>query len=122
MATIDTVTGDYLRTARGDFTVVEGQSVAQQAWLRLATRRGSFLGDLDFGSLLHLLPEQKMTAGIEELATAYAQDALQPLVDEGRLQNLELRAVRVDRGRLELSLRAVAADGTPLAFSEFVRI
>ncbi len=122
MADLDTVTGDFLRTSRGDLLVRTNVAVVQQVWLRLATERGSLLADPDFGSLLHTLPQAKLVAGIEEVATAYARDALQPLLDEGRLVDLELSAVRTARNRLELSLRARSADGTPITFTDFVRI
>lgn len=122
MADLNTTTGDFVRSNRGDLITDSKLAVVQQAWLRLCTERGSFLGDTTFGSRLHTLPQQTMRAGIEQVAEAYARDALQPLVDDGRLGDLELAAVRVASNRLELSLRAVAADGTPIAFTSFVRI
>lgn len=122
MADLDTVTGDYVRTARGDLVVTRSSAVLQQVWLRLATERGSLLVDADYGSLLHTLPQHKLAAGIEEVAKDYARDALQPMVDGGRLVDLEISAIRVDRNRLELSIRAQSADGAPLTFTEFVRI
>ena len=64
------------------------------------------------GGLLYLITED--TPAQRELARTYALDALQPLVDEGRIQNTRSSVEpATDQGRIDLVVNWDTVDGAP---------
>lgn len=122
MADIDTLTGDFERTTRGDLVVDPADATRQEMWLRLTVERGSMWADLTYGCRLHELTKRSMAPGIEQVAMDMARDALQPMLDAGRLTDLELGCQRVGQTRLQLSVRASDAAGRPVTFTRFVAL
>lgn len=122
MADIDTLMGDFERTTRGDLVVDPADATRQEMWLRLTIRRGSMWADLNLGCRLHELAKRSIGPGVEQVAMDMARDALQPMLDAGRLTDLELGAQKVDRSRLQLSVRAQDAAGRPVTFMRFVAL
>lgn len=106
-----------------DMTFNPADSLANNVWLSLNVRRGSFFAAPQFGSRLHLL--QKNTAKTAELAVAYAQEALKWLLDTGRATSIDVSAQRdpVDfPNALLLNGTVVQADGRVFTFKQFVGV
>lgn len=120
-AYIEPVEHDYVLTASDDLEQPDNP-VLQSMVIRLLTWRGSCWWDLNFGSTLHLMPTEKLSGSIERDAETRAADALQPMLDAGELLELEVSAERVDRNRLELSVRCTDAGRRPLSFTRCIEV
>lgn len=85
----------------------ETHAVASQ----LLERRGQWIGDAsgDHGSRLHTL--RMLGARAPSEARSAALEALQPLVDAGRIAGAGAEARRGAGGRLDLSVRWTTPDG-----------
>lgn len=119
MADIDTVTRDLALTTRSGLLVDPADATRQEVYLRLATERGSLLGQPLYGSELHYA-RRHMSPALPGVLEDMARDALQPMLDAGRLAALEVRAELVSRNRARLSVRAEDGAGRPLQFTHFV--
>ena len=84
---LDPATGDY----RGDVIDHLGNAV----YLRVMTPRGSWWADPTLGSRLHELRREKDVPRLTILARQYAQQALQPLVDAGRADAVDVQVERL---------------------------
>ncbi len=71
----------------GDYTSKQISTLANAAYIRLTTPLGSWWADGRVGSLLHLIPREKDLSHIGLIAQQYAEEALQPLIDDGRGRN-----------------------------------
>lgn len=94
---LDTLTGDY--TGR---TI---DSLKNAVYIRLKTPLGSWWADKNIGSLLHLLEREKDLERVGLLAKQYAEEALQPIVDDGRAERIEVTAEQPHNGMLYLNIR-----------------
>ena len=121
MAFIDPLTRDYVATAGHD--LAPPTHPAQEALARrLLTERGSAFWDPTYGSTLHELPRLAIRQNAEGEVMARARAALAPLLTSKVLTRVDVAASRVDRNRVELAVRALAANGTPVTFTTFVRL
>lgn len=93
---LNPTTGDY----SGDLIDHLGNAV----YLRLMTPLGSWWGDPALGSRLHELRREKDVARVRVLARQYSLQALQPLIDDGRADSIDVVAVRDQPGRLALGI------------------
>lgn len=94
-------------------------------YLSLMVRRGAFFQNPDFGSRLHLLKRAKNTERTEALAVEYCKEALQWLLDVGRVTKIEIiterdRSLNLDR--LKLLVEATKADGDSVTFMTYVEV
>ena len=87
--TIDPSTGDYVKTS-GSFE--RSDALTTPIWLRLFSRRGSYIDDDQYGSRLHELYRTKSPETAAKLAPDMVREALQPLVDDGLIATLEVTA------------------------------
>ncbi len=84
---LDPETRDYVLTA-GRFEVDEDLSTP--VFLCLETRRGTRIGDANFGSLLHTLRKDPIRSAAR--APAMVREALQPLFDDGSITGVVTKA------------------------------
>lgn len=100
---LDTLTGDY--TGR---TI---NNLKNAVYIRLKTPLGSWWADKNLGSLLHLLGREKDLGRVGLLAKQYAEEALQPIVDDGRAERITVSAEQPHNGMLYLNIRVETAAG-----------
>lgn len=113
-ALIDPTTRDYA----GSRT----QTLANAVYLRLATPLGSYWADPTLGSKLHTLKREKDTARVAVLARQYAEQALAPLLDDGRAEQVSVTTTRRAPGWLDLHVQVVDATGQEQTFQHPVRV
>lgn len=123
-ALINPATGDYLADALrpGDLARDPSNGLVNAAYLRLMTPLGQWFGDATLGSRLHELAREKDLPRVEQLARQYAQQALQPLLQDGRAQRIDVRTSRQGDGRLRLAIELVDANGVTSAFDVLVKV
>lgn len=94
-------------------------SLANNVLLSFLVRRGSFFLLPLFGSRLYLI--RKITASNLELCRDYAVEALQWLIDCGRLKSINVLVVapKSPVGRIELTVSVTKADGFVDTFTYF---
>lgn len=101
-------------TDEGDFTILEdgsiekGDSIVQRACLRLRTRRGEWIGDPNFGSRLH---EIHITKNAGRKVRDYVLEALDPLLSEGSILDVQTEVVSPRSGVLGILITIVLASG-----------
>lgn len=122
-AYIDPTTGDYQRAinAGGELTRDPAAGLVNAAYLRLMTPLGSWWGNAQLGSRLHELERAKDLARVATVAKQYAEQALQPLLDDGRAASISVEVER-QPGRLALSIRLVDAAGDAHQFTTHVKV
>lgn len=111
---IDPVTADYAG-ARTD-------TLANAVWLRIMTPLGSYWSDSALGSRLHLLAREKDVRRVALLARQYSEEALQPLLDDGRARQITVETAQPHNGRLHLRIAVVDAGGREQLFNYHVKV
>jgi Mu-like prophage protein gp46 len=86
-----------------DYDGTEIDHLGNAIYLRIMTPRGSWWADPTLGSRLYELAREKDVERVRVLAQQYAQQALQPLLDAGRADAIEIVAQR-QQGRLALAV------------------
>lgn len=119
----------YLNPLTGNYELLDGRLVLDAAqglgnavYLRLMTPLGSYWADVALGSRLHELQREKDLARVAVLARQYAEDALQPLIDDGRAQDVEVITQRPHDGRLLLLVTVTDSGGTKRTFQHHVQV
>lgn len=112
-----------------DYTVANGAPVrdpaaglANAVYLRLMTPLGSYWADLTLGSRLHELQREKDKTRVAVLAKQYAEQALAPLIADGRAAAIEVSTEQPGNGRLHLLIVVTAASGERLTFKHPVKV
>lgn len=100
-----------LDTMTGDYTGRTTDNLQNAVYIRLMTPLGSWWADKTVGSLLHLLQREKDLERVRLLAEQYASEALQPIVNSGRADSIDVRAEQSDSGGLILRIRVQTAAG-----------
>lgn len=120
-ALIDSVSRDYLMAA-GAAQRDPADGLANAVYLRLMTARGSYWPDPDFGSRLHEIQREKDLPRVAVLAVQYAEQALRPIIDDGRAASIEVTADRPGNGWLALLVVVTAANGRTFTFKYPVKV
>lgn len=123
-AFIEPTTGDYvvqLAAGAADLQRDPAGGLANAVYLRIVTPLGSWWADPALGSRLHELVREKDVARVQRLAVQYVQQALQPLMDDGRASSVEVQTERVP-GRLNLHVVIVDAAQAERTFDLFVKV
>ncbi|MBX3588801.1 MAG: phage GP46 family protein [Ramlibacter sp.] len=92
------------------------------AYIRIATPLGSWWADRSIGSRLHELQREKDLPRVGILAKQYAEQALQPMVVDGRVSRMTVTTVQPRDGRLLLSVELVDAAGEEHGFDYIVKV
>ncbi|OWY38045.1 hypothetical protein CEK28_14040 [Xenophilus sp. AP218F] len=111
-----------LDPATGDYAGPATDTLANAVYLRLMTPLGGWWADPSLGSRLHLLARSKHTSRVDLLACQYAEQALSPLLADGRARSVDVSARRQGKGRLLLSVAVVESGGRQRHFQHQVRI
>lgn len=106
----------------GDLSGEQISSLANAVYLRLMTPLGTWWADTSLGSRLHELARSKDLSRIGKLAQQYAQDALQPLLDDGRATAVAVTYEQPHNGWLALLIEVTDATGAPQVFRHLVRV
>lgn len=124
-ALIDPVTRDYILDVGSPRRDPAG-GLANAVYLRLMTPLGAYWADPLLGSKLHLLQRTKDLARVERQARQYAEQALAPLLADGRASAVEISTQRIKvgdgSGRLNLLIEVSAANGERLTFAHPVKV
>ena len=83
-------------------------TLANAVYLRIVVPLGSWFGDRTLGSRLHELKREKDVARVAILAKQYTEQALQPLLDDGRAKSVNVATERRS-GRLWLIVEVLDA-------------
>lgn len=105
-----------------DYTGTRCYSLQNAIWLRLETPLGSYWADPTVGSRLHELAREKDVTRVDLLAQQYSQQALQPLLDDGRAQSITISTSHPQKGWLLLHIEVTDATGISHKFKHPVRI
>ncbi|MGQ8700612.1 phage GP46 family protein [Serratia marcescens] len=113
-ALIDTQTGDY--TGKSTATLQNA------VYLRLTVPLGSWWADSTLGSRLYLLKREKDVARVRTLARQYAEQALQPILDDGRASRITVTAQHPANGWLILLIEVEQSNGQIMPFTHRVSV
>ena len=112
-----------------DYVLLEGAAqrdpaggLANACYLRLAVPLGSYWAHPALGSRLHELEREKDVARVGILARQYAEQALAPILADGRATSIVVTADQPRDGRLYLLIEVVAASGEVLTFKHPVGV
>ena len=120
-AWINPVTGDYKLT-RGGPARDAAAGLANAVYFRLMTPLGSYWADPTLGSRLHELQREKDRSRVAVLAKQYAEQALAPIIKDGRATAIEVSTERPGNGRMHLLIIVTAASGERLTFKHPVKV
>jgi phage gp46-like protein len=96
--------------------------LANAVYTRLMTPLGSYWQDATLGSRLHELVRQKDLSRVAKLAKQYSEQALKPILDDGRAKIIEVSTEQPHNGRLHLLIEVTAASGEKLTFKYPVKV
>lgn len=113
-ALIDPITRDY--------TGASTTTLQTAVYLRLRTPLGTWWGDSTVGSRLHELEREKDTPRVRALAVQYTEQALQPLIDDGRAQSITITSQSSQPGWLVLLIEVVDSTGNVQHFQHPVKV
>lgn len=106
----------------GDYTSKKITTLANAAYIRLTTPLGSWWADGRVGSLLHLIQREKDLTRVGLIAQQYAEEALQPLLDDGRASEISVTHQQPHNGVLMLNITIVDSRGEPFSFNYPVKV
>ncbi|MGE0333101.1 MAG: phage GP46 family protein [Ramlibacter sp.] len=123
-ALVDPYTRDYVLPAFDGAELVRDPvpGLMNAAYIRVATPLGSWWADPALGSRLHELQREKDLPRVSLLAKQYAEQALAPLVADGRAQAVTVEAHQVRDGRLQLGIEVTDGGGAEHRFQYFVKV
>jgi phage gp46-like protein len=113
-ALIDSQTGDYTGT--------QTSTLSNAIYIRLQTPLGSYWADPTLGSKLHLLARAKDVTSIQRRAVQYTEQALAPIIDDGRATSITVTASHPQSGWLLLTIFVVQANGNEETFTHPVKV
>jgi phage gp46-like protein len=113
-AFIDPITRDYL-LLNGTPQRDPANGLANAVYMRLEIPLGSYWADKTLGSRLHELQREKDLSRVDMLARQYAEQALAPIVVDGRATRINVSTEHLP-GRLNLLIEVRAASGETLTF------
>ncbi|MGX3066462.1 phage GP46 family protein [Ursidibacter arcticus] len=106
----------------GDYTNSQISTLQNAVYIRLTTPLGSWWANGRVGSLLHTLTREKDVARVGLLAQQYAEEALQPLLDDGRALAIEVSHSQPKNGTLFLFIQVTDNRGETVTFKHPVKI
>lgn len=120
-AFIDPATRDYVLLS-GLIQRDPANGLANACYMRLEIPLGSYWADKALGSRLHELQREKDLSRIAKLAKQYAEQALAPILSDGRATSITVSTDQPHNGRLYLFIKVVSASGEPLTFKHQVGV
>ncbi|MFA7399230.1 MAG: phage GP46 family protein [Sideroxydans sp.] len=96
--------------------------LANTCYQRLSIPLGSYWADKSIGSRLHELQREKDVVRVSTLAKQYAQQALAPIVTDGRATQIDISTEQLHNGRIHLLFEVTTASGETLTFKHPVGV
>ena len=118
---IDPVTRDYV-LLKGALKRDPANGLLNSIYMRLVVPLGSYWADTALGSKLHLLRREKDVLRVANIAKQYAEQALEPVLADGRATGIVVTAEQPLNGRLYLYFEITAASGETLTFKHPVAV
>jgi len=115
------ITRDYVYAA-GALQRDPARGLANAVYLRLATPRGGWWADATLGSRLHELARENDLTRVQLLAKQYCEQALAPIVADGRARSVTVETERSRDGRLLLLVQVIDAGGREFLFEHPVKV
>ncbi|WP_434777699.1 phage GP46 family protein [Neisseria sp. Ec49-e6-T10] len=120
---LDPYTGDYVLNEHTT-------SLHNAAYIRLQEHLGAYWAAPNVGSKLHTLQREKDKIRVHKLAVQYAEQALQPLIDDKRASKLEVYSNKTQnpddktqpKGWVVLTINLWDAGGEQVSFDYHVRV
>ncbi|WP_455483408.1 phage GP46 family protein [Haemophilus parahaemolyticus] len=106
----------------GDYTFKQISTLQNAVYIRLTTPLGSWWADGRVGSLLHTIQREKDVSRVGLLAQQYAEEALQPLLDDGRATEVLVSHEQPNNGWLILSIQLTDNRGEGFHFKHPVKL
>ncbi len=118
----------YMITINGtqaDMKFGKGDPLANNVYLSLMIKKGSFFLDPEFGSNLHLLKRSKNTERTAAQAREYCLEALQWIKDMGRAKAIEVYT-QIDKlqdlHRLKILVQVTKMNDEPVVYELFKEV
>lgn len=100
-----------------------GSDLLNVVFFSLATPRGSWFFDKTLGSRLYLLRKEKCLPRTEQLVRDYIGEALQWLIDIGRVIKADVTTERLPAlGRIRYTVKVYGANEEQVSYTNFVRV
>lgn len=106
----------------GDYSGQMIDSLQNAVYVRLATPLGTWWGDVKLGSLLHLIQREKDKDRVGTIARQYAEEALKPLLDDGRAQRITVTETQPHNGTLVLDINVKENNGNKFTYQHEVPV
>lgn len=106
----------------GDLTGRRINTLGNAVYIRLMIPLGTWWKDTSLGFRLHELKRSKDLPRVGKFAKQYAEQALKPLLDDGRAQDITITAELPHNGWLYLHIVIIDATGNPQVFRQPVRV
>lgn len=105
-----------------DYSGARLETLGNAVYLRIMTPLGEYWADPTVGSKLHLLQREKDLPRVALLAQQYSEQALQPLIDDGRALSVEVSVERPHNGWLHLLIEVADAGGHTGVFDYYIKV
>lgn len=105
-----------------DYTSEKIDTLQNAVYIRLTTPKGSWWADGTLGSLLHLIQREKDLSRVGLLAQQYAEEALQPIIDDGRAKSIVVTHEQPKDGSLNLFIQVTDNRGNTYQFKHSVKV
>lgn len=119
----------WLNPLTGDYDFIESANtqdtadgLANAVYIRIMTPLGSYWQNTTLGSRLHELQREKDLQRVSILAKQYAEQALQPILDDGRASKIEVFTQQTHNGRLNLLIEVTDSALVKRQFNLFVKV
>ena len=106
----------------GDYTSKTIHTLQNAVYIRLTTPLGSWWADGRVGSLLHTIQREKDLDRVGLLAQQYAEEALEPLLKDGRASEITVSYKQPKNGVLILLIRVFDNRGEYFEFKHPVKL
>lgn len=105
-----------------DYTSNKINTLQNAVYIRLTTPKGSWWADGTLGSLLHLIQREKDLSHVGLKAQQYAEEALKPLVDDGRAKSIVVKYEQPKDSSLNLIITVIDNRGVKFEFKHPVKL
>ena len=105
-----------------DYTSEKIDTLQNAVYIRLTTPLGSWWANGRVGSLLHLTQREKDLSRVGLLAQQYAEEALQPILDDGRAKSITVTHEQPKDGSLNLLIAVTDNRGVKFEFKHPVKL